>query len=375
MTWYSVPVSSSGLPVLAESEFTYLAKRFESLEHPPLLSLQIGTLSITSTRLIYVCGESHNGIDLRLIDPVIQSNRTVLNLASTRKVTLGLIALPTTIQVKFESGSDADEFISSVKTSIERKAWLNVADLMRPRGPVVGVSGLLKQHDREKRDVGKVVSESFSDLEALMTHAKTVVDIMERYKARTGSEQQDDDQFSTLLMSIGIKSPVTKDGSSVGSYHASLARELADFLLSRGILDKAGGMLTLPDIYCIFNRARGLALVSPEDLAEAAKLLQPLKLNIALRTYSSGISVVQLDTFDDSAMCETLRALASENSRITADFAAAKLAIPLSIARECIELAESRGYLCRDSCLEVTCFYKNAFGDFLTRFDALKRGA
>jgi ESCRT-II complex subunit VPS36 len=42
--------------------------------------------------------------------------------------------------------------------------------------------------------------------------------------------------------------------------------QLADFL--RGPLERAGGMMTLPDVYCLFNRARGTELVSPDDLLQ-----------------------------------------------------------------------------------------------------------
>lgn len=42
--------------------------------------------------------------------------------------------------------------------------------------------------------------------------------------------------------------------------------QLADFL--RVPLERAGGMMTLPDVYCLFNRARGTELVSPDDLLQ-----------------------------------------------------------------------------------------------------------
>ncbi len=47
----------------------------------------------------------------------------------------------------------------------------------------------------------------------------------------------------------------------------SARAQLADFLALH--LDKAQGVMTLPDVYCLFNRARGSELVSPEDLMKA----------------------------------------------------------------------------------------------------------
>ncbi len=43
--------------------------------------------------------------------------------------------------------------------------------------------------------------------------------------------------------------------------------QLADFLALH--LDKHNGAMTLPDVYCLFNRARGTELVSPDDLIKA----------------------------------------------------------------------------------------------------------
>ena len=48
------------------------------------------------------------------------------------------------------------------------------------------------------------------------------------------------------------------------NYYNDLSREIEKFLL--GILDKFGGVLALVDIYCMYNRARGTDLISPEDL-------------------------------------------------------------------------------------------------------------
>lgn len=42
--------------------------------------------------------------------------------------------------------------------------------------------------------------------------------------------------------------------------------QLAAFLAAP--MERAGGLMTLPDVFCLFNRARGLELVSPDDLLQ-----------------------------------------------------------------------------------------------------------
>lgn len=75
-----------------------------------------------------------------------------------------------------------------------------------------------------------------------------------------------DAETQLQLIAMGITSPVTR-ASAGARYHQELARQLADFLA--GPLAKAGGVMMLPDVYCLFNRARGTELVSPDDLLQA----------------------------------------------------------------------------------------------------------
>jgi ESCRT-II complex subunit VPS36 len=61
-------------------------------------------------------------------------------------------------------------------------------------------------------------------------------------------------------------------------YHQQLARQIGDILLASNRLRRLGGMITLSDVYCLYNRARGTELVSPDDVLEASKLLRHLKI-------------------------------------------------------------------------------------------------
>jgi ESCRT-II complex subunit VPS36 len=37
-------------------------------------------------------------------------------------------------------------------------------------------------------------------------------------------------------------------------------------------MERASGMMPLPDVYCLYNRARGVELISPDDLLHAIRL-------------------------------------------------------------------------------------------------------
>jgi ESCRT-II complex subunit VPS36 len=65
-------------------------------------------------------------------------------------------------------------------------------------------------------------------------------------------------------------------------------------------VQEVGGMMALTDVYCRVNRARGLELLSPEDLIKACRLLEQLNLPIRLRRFDSGVSVLQLQSHSDA---------------------------------------------------------------------------
>lgn len=56
----------------------------------------------------------------------------------------------------------------------------------------------------------------------------------------------------------------------------SLPPQLADFL--KAPVERASGMMPLPDVYCLYNRARGTELISPDDLLTAIKLFPRVSL-------------------------------------------------------------------------------------------------
>ncbi|CAI0442300.1 unnamed protein product [Linum tenue] len=145
---------------------------------------------------------------------------------------------------------------------------------------MVGVAGILRKEQEMWENTDKSLQDAFQDLNALMSKAKEMMTLAEkmRQKLLSGSNSQtssgNDDEMGSKemqdwLLSVGIISPVTKE-SAGALYHQQLSRQLADFV--RVPLERAGGMINLIDIYCLFNRARGTELISPEDLLQACSL-------------------------------------------------------------------------------------------------------
>lgn len=111
-------------------------------------------------------------------------------------------------------------------------------------------------------------------------------------------------------MSLGIDDPVTKDSyKSNNKYFRDLAKQICDIIV--GPLTDVGGMISLTDVYCRVNRARGLELLSPEDLLDACKVMETLNLPIKLYQFDSGVKVLQLVTLDSENVANTTLELVS----------------------------------------------------------------
>jgi len=162
-----------------------------------------------------------------------------------------------------------------------------------------------------------------------------------------------------MLISVGIASPVTKE--SAGSlYHTQLSRQLADWL--RGPLEKHG-MISLQDLYCIFNRARGTEMISPDDLYRACVLFEQLKLPVRLRRFDSGVLVVQSLNQTDAAVGKQISDLIRLDGPQSAFDLAKNKNISIALATEQLLTAEKLGIVCRDETYGGLVFYLNFFND------------
>lgn len=166
-----------------------------------------------------------------------------------------------------------------------------------------GIVGIERTLQERQKQTDENINMAFKDLSKLMTMAKDMVAISKAISTKICERQGDisEDEtvrFKSYLMSLGIDDPVTRD--SVGGetdYFQRLANQICEMLLDP--LTDVGGMMSLADVYCRVNRARGLELLSPEDLLNACRQLHgPMK----LRQFPSGAMVLQLESHNDEAV-------------------------------------------------------------------------
>mmetsp|Transcript_4763 Transcript_4763/g.12517 ORF Transcript_4763/g.12517 Transcript_4763/m.12517 type:complete len:446 (-) Transcript_4763:41-1378(-) len=303
------------------------------------------------------------------------------------------------------SAKDRDEVERLMDQALSRKAWEQSAQLAQKRQTAshkmltkrkVGVDAILTKSKLQHQEHARLAKNALSgDAEQLLSEAAELIGVIRKYvttihrnqqqkqkeqqagggdEGGNGSGMSDEDamKLNSLLEDMGMTSALSKadlstsskftigKGSSTTEYHELVARQVADFLHPKW--DSVGGILTMTDVFCLFNRARGSNLISPEDLRSAMGTAGKLELGISARTFPSGLAVVQQSSWDDNKMAQKLADLCKGG--MTSLQASRALHTSPLLAQEHLASAERLGVLCRDVTLETVRFFPNRFGTF-----------
>jgi ESCRT-II complex subunit VPS36 len=316
------------------------------------------------------------------------SKSTRISMFLTNQVELGL---------KFHQG-EKEQFLQVIQEALVKKSWLRInmnpskdtSSILRPAEETkpsfsstnAGINGILRKQEKDMAALDSLRRSALSDLDSLMKSAEDVVKVVKKYSAyledkrsnHEGSETEsvagDVNEIEELLQNIGMVSPVTKL-SAGRSYYQQLARQIVDLLLSQNRLLKIGGMITLPDLYCVVNRARGTELLSPEDLLKACFLVDDLQLGIHFKKFPSGVMVMQLVALTDARIAdrivEIFRQQQSDMQQpggavgLKISDMAVALQMSVIVTKEMLLQVERFGKLCRDECSDGLYFYLNLF--------------
>lgn len=306
----------------------------------------------------------------------------------------------------------------------------------------VGIEGIFSTMELQSREENQGMQDAIKDLEALMGQAKKMVEFAESLNAkltkqeaaRAGSQERGespgagDEAAATLIRSsllrLGLPTPaLTPDmARDEAEYHRGLARELGGLLYDfntsgtsngavkgphdqgRGLMgrgevlaslessatakqrakwrDQGGrGIVALDEAWCIWNRARGVALLSPSTLLAVANTHLPQWTSppISMRTFRSGLRVLVTPRFDDQrflerVLSELARRRTEQNKVVgisTMDIARTEEA-PLTLIQEMLEAVETGwGRLVRDdggagesSSTGTTVWYRDEISSF-----------
>ncbi|CAA2949300.1 vacuolar sorting-associated 36 [Olea europaea subsp. europaea] len=292
-------LTASGRPVLDSGEVECSLLSTVDLHSEDLLAfplLKSGLLILTTHRLLWLSSDSNTPtavyIPLSTIQHIFSTKKSIKSMFHSPRVRFQVSTTPEghvsekglkslVITLILRGKTDIDSFLGKFWDAWRGRAWETSgsatesgpgsgsregSESLALKVPVVGVSGILRKEQEMWESTDKSLQDAFQDLNALMSKAKEMVVLAERMRLKllSGSNNQtsetnDDDmgtkeEMQDWLLSVGIASPVTKE-SAGALYHQQLSRQLADFV--KKPLERAGGMINLIDIYCLFNRARG----------------------------------------------------------------------------------------------------------------------
>ncbi|KAK9147544.1 hypothetical protein Scep_006301 [Stephania cephalantha] len=411
-------LTGSGRPVLNPGEvesFLLQSVDLECEENPNFPHLKSGLLILTTHRLLWIPPESPpnpnssaaaaaaaSAIPLAAVTHLFPPKKSLKHMFASPRVRLqvsasqdgvigergGARSVVITLVLRGSKSGDPDSFFGRLWEAWRGRAWEvegegegaaaaergSSSSSVRIAMPVVGISGLLRREQEIWENTDKTLQDAFQDLNALMSKAKEMVVLAEKMRlkllsgpANQANAAKDEEigskqEMQDWMLSVGIASPVTKE-SAGALYHQQLSRQLADFV--KLPLEKSGGMIALIDIYCLFNRARGTELISPEDLLQACALWEKFDVPVMLRKFDSGVMVIQNKSHSDEEVFERIKALVLKPDAlkigISPSDAAMTLGIAPAMAKEHLLTAESKGILCRDTSPEGFRFYINLF--------------
>jgi len=275
------------------------------------------------------------------------------------------------LRFSFKEGGQA-EFFRCLQEELQQKRWqmaapppaisTQTASSSKVR---TGIGGIEKTLQQKHQASDKKISLAFEDLSNLMVQAKEMVtlskNVSQKIKDKQGDITEDETvRFKSYLLSLGISDPVTRETHGTGDkYFREMAREIASTMEQP--LKECGGIMTLTDIYCRINRARGMELVSPDDVVNACKLMDHMHLPVILQVFESGVMVLQLRSLSQQQTVMDTVALVEEAGSVTGDEFSRLVGLSVVLSKERLLAAERLGKLCRDDTAEGLRFFPNHF--------------
>jgi len=326
-----------------------------------------GIIELTTHRLIWSKGDRQLSLPLSLVKTsnfeegsFLRSDKIYINLNNGGATRIG-------------GKSNIEQLNQLIIQAIREEKWTVKSTIRTPTARKEirsGISGIEKKIQQKAINDSKDISKAFQDLDRLIGMAKPMVTLAKSISSKISDKQGDitEDEtikFKSYLLSLGVDDPVTKDSAgSDKKYYQGLAREM--FLVLDGPIQEAGGMMTLTDAYVRVNRARGLALVSPEDLIQACKMLKELNLPLTMQTFDSGVIVLKSSNITEEEYRNKIIYLVEAFQKISADQLAKELKLSVLLAGEGLHSAAVEGHILVDQSIHGLVYYPNKFDQLVS---------
>lgn len=337
-------------------------------------SFHRGNIILTTTRLFWTLGEAWLSLQLRYI-VYIESTVTDTLFGSKTKTILihllpsdnrnpGPVACVTGDYIKLDFKDKIPKgFLELFKKIVDEKKWSvnKISHQIR-----TGIGGIEKNINEKQKASDVSITDAFKDLDQLMITAKDMVmiskNISEKIKEKQGAISDDETiRFKSYLLGLGVDDPVTRSSFADSNlYYTTLCKEIIQII--KVSLDEVGGTMALAEVYCRVNRARGLDLLSPEDLMHACFMMNSNTLSpVKFKQFDSGVLALQSSMCDESVILKTIVDTLKLSGSLSAQELSTSIGVSVLLAKEYLLCAEKNGKICRDENIEGLKFYLNKF--------------
>lgn len=244
-----------------------------------------------------------------------------------------------------------------------------------------GIAAIERQQAAQASSTDHNIDRAFADLDKLMSHANEMVQLSRNLARRMKDAKSNNltldetDQLRSEMLAMGIM-----DGTDIGGeadrrgretkmFYVELAHQVCKLihplLKATDESSRSGvrlsGCMDLASVYCRVNRARGMDLISPDDLLCACELMHKENLPLRLKCFPGGLMVLQLSSEDEQETLQATVRLVEERSSLTADELARASNLSTLLAKERLLAVENAGLVCRDDSEAGLRFYPNLF--------------
>eukprot|EP00927_Polykrikos_kofoidii_P063016 TRINITY_DN57820_c0_g1_i1.p1 TRINITY_DN57820_c0_g1~~TRINITY_DN57820_c0_g1_i1.p1 ORF type:complete len:393 (-),score=82.23 TRINITY_DN57820_c0_g1_i1:109-1287(-) len=281
--------------------------------------------------------------------------------------------------LKFTTESLIDDLASKLQEAISTAAWREGSFNASAMG---GLQRIIDTREARLHACGDTLEVALADLDSLRQHAVKVVAAARQvaaaeagggYAGSGGGTEPTSDGFRRLLEDFGCL--LGADGKPVASGSGSRAGIEADVVRvctaaletkkGRSVAGGLGAMLLAHDAFCLINRARGTAMVSPEEVMDALRRCSKDGGKLRLRSLGkTGAIAVSLACGDNGSGDDQKLERMTEASPLTAFSLAAESGLTAAEAGYLLSDAEERGILVRDDAPEGVFYYRNFFNEY-----------
>ncbi|KAH3679769.1 hypothetical protein WICMUC_000735 [Wickerhamomyces mucosus] len=152
--------------------------------------------------------------------------------------------------------------------------------------PIFGIHSLSKIQDDQNAENEAIINSSLDDFETLLNKANEIMKLTNSFKTLIPD--------SNLLNQVKHSIFDDNNTTNIQNSQQELSRQISEFLLDNGTLENQGGIISLLDLFVLYNRSRiGFQLISPIDLIESCKLFSKLNLPLILQKIDKIYVIIQ----------------------------------------------------------------------------------